>query len=102
MDALILFSARVLSQMLLMVIARPIPRRITTFIRKTDAQCVCLVLDANFSRYVSPGHGYFLPNIEHEKPTGLDTYPAIVSFLEVFLPVILRSFLDKTCTYTYL
>jgi len=56
--------------------------KISTFMRKTDAHCVSLVLDSNCANHISPGDGYFMPNVEREKPTGLDTYPAIVSFLE--------------------
>ncbi|XP_065062984.1 KICSTOR subunit 2-like [Rhopilema esculentum] len=56
--------------------------KITTFIRKSEAFNVSLILDTTTMDHVAPGHGYFLPNIEHERRTGKDTYPAIVSLLE--------------------
>ena len=59
--------------------------RITTFIKKSDAFNVSLVLDTNSMSDVCSGHGYFLPNIERDRPTGMDTYPAIVSLLDVSL-----------------
>eukprot|EP00112_Aurelia_sp_Birch-Aquarium-sp1_P008023 Seg1877.4 transcript_id=Seg1877.4/GoldUCD/mRNA.D3Y31 product="KICSTOR complex protein C12orf66-like" protein_id=Seg1877.4/GoldUCD/D3Y31 len=56
--------------------------KIITFIKKSDAFNVSLVLDTNSMSNVCSGHGYFLPNIERDRPTGMDTYPAIVSLLD--------------------
>lgn len=56
--------------------------KICTFVRKSDAFNVSLILDANSMEQVCSGHGYKLPNIERERPRGMDTYPAIVSLPE--------------------
>ena len=59
--------------------------RIVSFHRKSDALCVCIVLDTNGMGF--KGIGYRLPGEEVETLSGLDTYPAIFCYPPVSLTV---------------
>ena len=61
--------------------------RIQQFQRKSDAFCVAIVFDTNNlpAKYEYEGVGYQFPaETKAATPTGLDTYPAIFTFPEVF------------------
>ena len=56
--------------------------KVTNFQRKTDAHSVSLVLDASSKESVYKGHGYFLENTLVDIPTGINSYPSVVSIPE--------------------
>ena len=54
--------------------------RIVAFQKKTDAACVCLILDTQGMEEPYKGPGYHHPDKQVEQPTGLESYPAIYSY----------------------
>eukprot|EP00794_Sanderia_malayensis_P011882 gene11882-13115_t len=73
--------------------------KLSTFIKKSDALNVSLILDTTSMERVS-GHGYTLPNIQREKPSGIEMYPAIVSLPEskptIHWPAVISILTGKT------
>ena len=56
--------------------------KMTNFQRKTDAHSVSLILDASSKEKVYKGHGYFMDNTLIDSPTGINSYPSVVSIPE--------------------
>ena len=56
--------------------------KFTNFQKKSDGARISLVLDTNGKKNVYRGHGYHLDTTEHEPPTGLNSYPSVVSVPE--------------------
>lgn len=56
--------------------------KLMSFQRKTDAHSVSLVLEASSKEKVFKGHGYHMDNTLIEAPTGINSYPSVVSIPE--------------------
>ena len=56
--------------------------KLMSFQRKTDAHSVSLVLDASSKDKVFKGHGYHMDNTLIDPPTGINSYPSVVSIPE--------------------
>ena len=56
--------------------------KMTNFQRKTDAYSVSLILDTSSKENVYKGHGYFMDNTLVDPPTGINSYPSVVSIPE--------------------
>ena len=56
--------------------------KLTNFQKKTDTFNISLVLDTSTKKNIFRGHGYHLDNTIHEQPTGMNSYPSVVSIPE--------------------
>ena len=56
--------------------------KLHNFQKKTDTINISLVLDASSKRNIFRGHGYHLDTTIREKPTGMSSFPSVVSIPE--------------------